>query len=69
MKTLSDKMIMSGGSPAYNAEDIKEFIRALKEEFKITMTSNFKTRAQWQYPVILEKLNYKIDMLAGDKLI
>ena len=54
---------------ALSVKAVKEFIRELKFEIKLTITSKYQTKAQWIYKRLLDNVNYKIDKLAGDKLI
>ena len=73
MQTLSDKSLDEGElhcgiGGLYLQSDVKEFIKQLKEEVEKAVNSDKSTRAQWIYPRIIEKINYKIDKLAGEKL-
>ncbi len=80
-RSLSDKIL--GGSELYDflkVEDVKEFIRKLKDEIDVEINFNnlfllnkdFKTKVRDMVNAFQDKLielKIKIDKLAGDKLI
>ena len=61
---LSKKRMERVSDTYYVEEDVKEFIRRLKENF----TNNMKRRNLRAMKTTLGEFNYEIDKLAGDKL-
>ena len=79
METLSDKkkstfedieyLRNNDNVNFYYEDDIKQFVKDLKEMIEKTVNEDKKTKAQWIYKRIIDKLSYKIDKLAGEKLL